>query len=873
MKRLLLLLTVVLIAGTVAAQDWQVVRYGNIEYNPKDGFFLTPDSGWYVGDEGVVVRTTNGGLDGETVREPVAGTADWKDVEFANHLIGYACAYDGFIFKTTDGGLTWDNVGDTTNYTDDYTSISVVNENVVYVSGKKSSLLKTTNGGADWTKSTYDFQGKDLDGGIAFNDENNGVVISDGKGANTWYTHDGGDNWTPVDIIFPTGTNTKLYDVSAGGGSTIAVSGYYNNIFLSTNGGETYTRVGDSSTDYVYLASIDAVNENVLVAGGFVGHVVLSTNGGDTWSTIDIPAANTVKFVDFIDAQTGFVFAGEGQWFKTTDGGATWQNIVDWPNINLKALAATPGGKVMVGGYRGSTSLSSDYGFSWSYLGNELTGYTGWINTIAFGDENVGLVGAGKGKIYRTTDGGGTWTLLADTSTNPMLKYEKTVNALRFVDANTVFAGGSKGYIMKSTDAGLTWTLLYNEENNTVYDFWQVSSKQVLAVASSGELYVSNAAVDSFSLAKDYGTMNLRSVDFRGDNGVVVATKGYIYHTTVSKWDTLTEVYKDAAGDDILSVAFVNDNLVYAVGEKGRIFYSEDAGLNWQEDTSPVTDQLERVAFADNALWVAGYNGSVLMKNFTPPAPRTGLIINEFMASNDAAFADEHGDFDDWIEIYNSNDHAVDIGGMFVTDDLEHPTMWQIPDTEPDSTTIGPGGFLVLWADKESEEGVLHLELKLSGKGEQIGISDIFEGNTISIDSLTFGPQWADTSYGYVEDGGGDRGYFNPSTPGETNANGIVVVGITEKPNAFITDYHLAQNYPNPFNPTTKIEFTVPKAGKTTLTVYSVTGQKVAVLLNKDVQAGSVSVEWNGGNMASGVYFYELKSAHFTAVKKMLLMK
>ena len=872
MKRLSLLITVVLLAGTVVAQNWQVVRYSNVDFSPNDGFFISADSGWYVGDEGVVVRTTDGGISGETVREPVAGTADWKDVEFATHLVGYACAYDGFIFKTTDGGLTWANVGDTANYTDDYTSISVVNENVVYVSGKKSSLLKTTNGGTDWTKSTYDFQGKDLDGGIAFNDENNGVVISDGKGANTWYTHDGGDTWTPVDIVFSSGTNSKLYDISAAGDSTIAVCGYYNSIFISTDGGETYTEV-NSTFDFAYFSSIDAVTEDIIVVGGQENNVLVTTNGGATWDNINIPAANTVKFVDFIAVNTGYVFAGDGQWFKTTDGGATWQSLLDWPAINFKTVTATPGGKVMVGGYRGNTSLSSDYGFSWSRVSNEMTGYTGWVNTVAFGDENIGLVNGGKGNLFRTTDGGATWVTLDDTLTNPMYKAGKTIYALRFVDANTVYAAGKKGYIMKSTDAGATWTLLANEEDNTIYDICQVSSKQVLLAASSGELYVSNASADSFSLAKDYGSMSLRSIAKKGDNIVVAATKGYIYHTTAADWDTLTEVYQDAAGDDIMSVAFVTDNLVYAVGEKGRIFYSEDAGLNWQEDISPVTDLLYGLAFADNTLWVAGYNGAVLKKDFNPPAPRTGLIINEFMASNDAAFADEHGDFDDWIEIYNSNDHAVDIGGMYMTDDLEQPTLWQIPDTEPDSTTIAPGGFLVLWADKESEEGVLHLELKLSGKGEQIGLSEIFEGNTISIDSLSFGPQWADTSYGYVEDGGGDRGYFNPSTPGETNANGIVVVGITEKPNSFITDYHLAQNYPNPFNPTTTIEFAVPKAGKTTLTVYSVTGQKVAVLLNKNLKAGTVSVEWDAGNMASGVYFYKLTAGTLVSTKKLLLLK
>ncbi len=255
------------------------------------------------------------------------------------------------------------------------------------------------------------------------------------------------------------------------------------------------------------------------------------------------------------------------------------------------------------------------------------------------------------------------------------------------------------------------------------------------------------------------------------------------------------------------------------------------------------------------------------------PSAITGLIINEIMASNDAAFADENGEYDDWIEIYNANNYSVNIGGLYLTDDLGEPTQVQVPATAPDTTTIPAGGFLVLWADKQSEQGVLHLEFKLSSGGEQVGLAQVLGNDTTFIDSLTFGPQWADTSYGYISDGSGDRAYFNPATPGETNANGIVVVGIRETPNPAITDYHLAQNFPNPFNPATTIEFSVPVAGHATLTVFSITGQKAAVLLDKEVSAGTVTVNWDASHLASGVYFYELKSGPYSAVKKMLLTK
>ncbi len=112
------------------------------------------------------------------------------------------------------------------------------------------------------------------------------------------------------------------------------------------------------------------------------------------------------------------------------------------------------------------------------------------------------------------------------------------------------------------------------------------------------------------------------------------------------------------------------------------------------------------------------------------------LYINEFMASNDAANTDEYGEYEDWIEIYNPGTEAVDIGGMYISDDLTDLTTYQIPSTFPDSTTIRPGGYLVLYADKQPEQGILHVNIKLSGKGEQIALTA--PNGTTVLDSLTY---------------------------------------------------------------------------------------------------------------------------------------
>ena len=153
--------------------------------------------------------------------------------------------------------------------------------------------------------------------------------------------------------------------------------------------------------------------------------------------------------------------------------------------------------------------------------------------------------------------------------------------------------------------------------------------------------------------------------------------------------------------------------------------------------------------------------------NFTVGYIPPVLYINEFMASNDTTIADENGEYDDWIEIYNPNDAPVNIGGFYITDDLTDLTAWQIPDDNPDATTIPAGGFLLLWADKDTDQGPLHVNLKLSGSGEQIGLTA--PNGTSIIDSLTFGEQTTDVSYGRYPDGSDNWQFFDTPTPGASN--------------------------------------------------------------------------------------------------------
>ncbi|MHC4753242.1 MAG: CotH kinase family protein [Planctomycetota bacterium] len=145
------------------------------------------------------------------------------------------------------------------------------------------------------------------------------------------------------------------------------------------------------------------------------------------------------------------------------------------------------------------------------------------------------------------------------------------------------------------------------------------------------------------------------------------------------------------------------------------------------------------------------------------------LAINEFMASNNSSIPDPQGEYDDWIEIYNFGDYAINIGGMYLTDNLSTPTKWRIPGNSPAATTIPAGGYLLIWADDETTEVGLHAGFKLDADGEEVGLFDS-DGITL-IDSITFPDQTVDISFGRYPDANDDLRFFAVPSPAAQNNN------------------------------------------------------------------------------------------------------
>ncbi len=162
--------------------------------------------------------------------------------------------------------------------------------------------------------------------------------------------------------------------------------------------------------------------------------------------------------------------------------------------------------------------------------------------------------------------------------------------------------------------------------------------------------------------------------------------------------------------------------------------------------------------------------------------PNIPVVINELMASNASVLADGHGDYDDWVELYNAGTEPVAVTGFYLTDDAAEPTKWQIPATPGRGVpiTIAAGGYLLIWTDGDEEDGSLHAGFRLDSDGEEVHLFAA-DGETL-IDSVSFDEQYTDISYGRYPDGDDALSFMAAPTPGAANVSTCEV--IAEEPRA-----------------------------------------------------------------------------------------
>jgi hypothetical protein len=172
---------------------------------------------------------------------------------------------------------------------------------------------------------------------------------------------------------------------------------------------------------------------------------------------------------------------------------------------------------------------------------------------------------------------------------------------------------------------------------------------------------------------------------------------------------------------------------------------------------------------------------AITVTNLGAPAPRP-VLINEWMADNagPGGFPQAGGTFSDWFELYNPNATPVDLSGYHLTDSLAEPAKWGVPT----NTVIGGRGFLLVWADSQTNlnssdvNGDLHADFQLKNSGEAIGL---YAPDGTLQHAVVFGAQLQNISQGLFPDGATNQFNFMTNwTPRAANTlAGPLHLGIT----------------------------------------------------------------------------------------------
>ena len=599
MRLLLITATLAVFASFSLYAQWIVVNEPDFDGYLQDVHFVSADLGWLVGDDGMIYKTEDGGL--EWTQQNSGTTKDLCKIFFVDENVGWAGVGNnylggeaGSILRTTNGGETWSEVvfadlmtGYTVKYCD---GLFFLDANVGFVlqsDSKNNFVLKTTDGGLTWAVKDSNFsttfhRWRDVEFGSA----TAGAIVGDDR-KRFKYTTDGGETWLdagmPTDFFFGKCHAVRWLDASTA--ITVGEGSEFHKIktpaYKTTNAGETWTKV---SSGNAFDRPKDAYvkDDNNLVSAGSNGFskpfFYTTTNAGDDWTPSSADYAFGLRAVS--GSGDNLVAVGTGSHVvRSSDFGATWTQpplkpisaIVDLEYVGGVGYAITRNGDFLRN-FNGA-------GHPWRPIAstgkNEATDMA-WLSA------DVGFVSKENRHIVRTTDGGYHWNDVLDAVA---FNTRNKAGGIDFGDASVGYAWFSVGdydkyEIWKTTDAGDTWTQSWT---------------------GAGPGYISGGLVA-----------------FDADNAAIVAPDHWILHTTDggATWNeaTISGDPYDLSAKDFEDAFKIDGSTAYAVGDK-NIQKTTDKGATWNyldHGVAGIDSTFYTVAFEGDVGYVASFSGEIM---------------------------------------------------------------------------------------------------------------------------------------------------------------------------------------------------------------------------------------------------------------------
>ncbi len=522
-----------------------------------------------------------------------------------------------FIAHTGDGGATWtDQVVSSPGGAPDQRALWFLNsQHGWFLYG--GSIYRTVSGGQTWQPATPN---RAVGWIVRFVNANTGLAVGPGAsgGAALLRTTDGGVTWSEVSLL-PAGTESVW--ASADGVRLWAV-GQNGMISRSANGGASWTPATSPTSSTLRHVQFSTNQQGF--AAGDNGVALRTADGGATWALL--PSGTTANITALAVPPTGQAWIYGAGLRRTVDGGASWQTLpyvsgdagsvrmgstsVGWAASGAHLLRmAGPGGYwtelLPTAGAKTVDAIDDlrawaladtylqrtvDGGLAWATINlpgvreardiDFVDATRGWM--VAQADQMVGGCADYDEQIYRTTDGGQTWTPLLTGSTP--WRCENGLGQVVFVDANHGWAVG-RNLLLRTTDGGLSWAAVdTTTARSTFIDFVDAQRGwRILVPISPDEAHVQRT----------------------GDGGAT--------------WQTVlaTSTYF-VPGYNV--VDFLNASEGWVAGGQGLVWYTRDGGATWSRTAFADYNLSDMHAPAAGQAWFVGQNGFIGRFSASQPA-------------------------------------------------------------------------------------------------------------------------------------------------------------------------------------------------------------------------------------------------------------
>ena len=365
----------------------------------------------------------------------------------------------------------------------------------------------------------------------------------------------------------------------------------------------------------VHYSSIKFVNTSVGYAAGEKGVVIKTTDGGSNWAQLSFPSTCTINALSFSDANTGWAAADTDCVYVTTNGGQQWtlkrlgatygsyNNVVNWKAVQFVDAKY---GWLAGNGYDASIYKTRDGGNTWTRQSG-TSGTTVTPSAIFFLDTMNGWL-ACNSMLRRTTNGGNTWT------TSSISVSISNLHCLVFKSKFSGWMGDDYG-ILKTTDGGVSWVRATGTTNNYFINSLSFADSMK---GWAGSNYQWGTYTDGkiFSTSDGGSTWNLlnapnhasRAVWFHdANNGISLGGNGAAYKTTDggTTWPTLKKGTVNGLKDLCVVMPAIDWPIVWAVGDTGTALKSVDGGITWSQSSMPTKKSMKYVHFPTPAVGYA----------------------------------------------------------------------------------------------------------------------------------------------------------------------------------------------------------------------------------------------------------------------------